>query len=163
MANAAEIADFLARLRVVMPPPRDVDAVGYFDALQQFPADVLSALGQRLVRAEIEGINYAFYPNPAHMAQLCRQLQAQRNVESTAVRMARLAVESAEQRLAYDRVVASRQAGWRERHERTMSEFNASQQAVEAEERLRERLEVRARYGMTPEALAALPDRERAR
>lgn len=158
MASATEIADFLDRLRKLMPPPRGHDLVDYFEPLSPFTAADLRLLADKLGRAEFDDINHAFYPNPALMAQLMRRVIAERDRESAVERFSRHAAEAREHREAFNRIVAERQPGWRERAAVRLASFKTATDAAKADAEAKERADVRARYGMTNETLASIPD-----
>lgn len=168
MASTTDIGVALDRLVSVMPPPRGVKNPqkafdGYVVALKGFSADEIDEAITRYLSAEWPDISLKFYPRAPELAHLCRMVRADHSKvaekEARAEQAARERIQEAEAdqlrlktpqqkaraRAIYDGYVEN-VFGERERQARARVE--------------RDRAESRARYGMSPVALEAIPDRK---
>lgn len=97
-------------------------------------------------------LGHTFFPTPVELRRLCDEAMTphRRQAERVALRQ-KLARENAE----YDRVLASRTPEAIARVKAAYAGFCASYETGKDEE---ERAHIRARYGMTPERMAEVPD-----
>jgi hypothetical protein len=165
MASTIDISAALKRLTDTLPPPRGVSMDkafnGYVTALQHFAAAEIDEAIERYLAAEFPDVSLKFYPRAPELAGIIRLIREEKARASDKLKRA----EVIQRQIAEGREIEQRCRKTPEqldRGRRIYEGFLASRQDVEAEERrlrvARERAEIRARYGMTAEALAGVKD-----
>lgn len=113
------------------------------------------ALGEA-VKAILKGsLGHTFFPSPVELRLACDQ--AQRPVDDLARRVY-LTKEQQHERREYERFQASKTPEAKARVAALVAKFHAGCQSAKSEDQEAERAEIRARYGITDEALASIPD-----
>lgn len=162
MASTAEIAVEMERLANALPPPRGIKPdkafESYAEALTIFSAVHVHEAITRFFQGEFADISAKFYPRAPELASICRKVQAEHGSD--------LEREARAFRLKREREEAAAAEQLRihtpEQKARVAALYRGYLDATVKGERERiaaERAEMRARYGMTDELLAQIPDR----
>lgn len=167
MANQSEIGGELKRLLDTLPAPRGIKFekafAGYVTALAPFAVAHVNEAISRYLAAEWPDISLKYYPRAPELAHLCRLVRsehakvAEKEAQQRAQAQERLEFLESEKRLI-------KTPEQKQRAQVLYDGFVASvygEKERQARERMaKERAEVRARYGMSPIAMEAIPDRK---
>lgn len=161
MASAAEIATELHRLtKAGLAKSPEMDPKVYIEALGPFVVDVLQEAITNYLQGVYSGSGAAFYPSAPQLAGYCRRVISERHAASYGERFDQQARESRAAIAAYEkRMEENRRPEVRARIEALMKLVpkGPRAEAREIEQKLTSAV-AQVRYGMTPEALASVPD-----
>lgn len=124
----------------------------YFVALEGVTRYALSEAVKAIIRG---GLGHTFFPTPVELKLACDQ--AQRPIDDMNRRV-RLTDEQLRERREHERFQASKTPEAKARVAALVASFHAGCSTSKDEDHEAERAEIRARYGITDESLASIPD-----
>jgi hypothetical protein len=170
MATIPEIAIAMERLTNCMPPPRGVKPAeafdGYVAALRQFRGDDINEAISRYLSGAFPKISAKFYPRAPELGACVRAVVAERSEAVEKERRQQALKDEREETARIEEMFRNRTDEQRARVAAAYDRFVdglTAEDSLKAEARrrhLRERANIRSAYGMTDEALAAVPDRK---